>query len=100
MRKKIQTIGILTGGGDCPGLNAVIRAVVKAATVQHGWKVLGIQDGYDGLVCTEKVHPLGSAESAAIQSASLEEAVGILKTVQPDSEIVQTARALGISFGD
>ncbi len=66
MSKKIQTIGILTGGGDCPGLNAVIRAVVKAATVEHGWKVLGIQDGYDGLVWTDKIRPLGSAEIAGI----------------------------------
>ena len=66
MSKKIQTIGILTGGGDCPGLNAVIRAVVKAATVEHGWKVLGIQDGYDGLVWTDKIRPLGSAEVAGI----------------------------------
>lgn len=66
MNKKIQTIGILTGGGDCPGLNAVIRAVVKAATVEYGWKVLGILDGYDGLIWTDKIRPLGSAEVAGI----------------------------------
>ena len=66
MSKEIRTMGILTGGGDCPGLNAVIRAVVKAATVQYGWKVLGIQDGYDGLIWTEKVHPLGGTEIAGI----------------------------------
>ena len=44
-----KRIGILTGGGDCPGLNAVIRAVTKHAIVEHGWSVVGIEDGYAGL---------------------------------------------------
>jgi 6-phosphofructokinase 1 len=44
-----KRIGIVTGGGDCPGLNAVIRSVVKAGT-QRGWDVLGIIGGYDGLL--------------------------------------------------
>jgi ATP-dependent phosphofructokinase / diphosphate-dependent phosphofructokinase len=48
--KTKQRIGILTGGGDAPGLNAVIRAVAKAATLEHGWEVLGIRDGFDGLL--------------------------------------------------
>ncbi|NBQ16497.1 MAG: 6-phosphofructokinase, partial [Proteobacteria bacterium] len=38
----IRRIGVLTGGGDCPGLNAVIRAVVKTAILQHGIEVAGI----------------------------------------------------------
>ena len=42
-------IAILTGGGDCPGLNAVIRGVVKAA-VSRGWEVIGIEDGFDGFI--------------------------------------------------
>jgi len=50
---EIHTIGICTGGGDCPGLNAVIRAAVKCAA-QKGWKVLGIHDGFDGLLWPEK----------------------------------------------
>ena len=41
----IRRIGILTGGGDCPGLNAVIRAVVRKAVGHHGLEVLGIRDG-------------------------------------------------------
>lgn len=45
----IQCVGVLTGGGDCPGLNAVIRAVVKAAIGQN-IKVLGIKNGFGGLV--------------------------------------------------
>ena len=44
----IKRIGVLTSGGDCSGLNAVIRAVVNAATLQ-GWEVLGIKFGTDGL---------------------------------------------------
>ncbi|MCX6584660.1 MAG: ATP-dependent 6-phosphofructokinase [Candidatus Aminicenantes bacterium] len=46
----IKRIGILTGGGDCPGLNAVIRAVVVTAYQQHGVEVYGIKDGFNGLI--------------------------------------------------
>jgi phosphofructokinase-like protein len=49
-----QRIGILTGGGDCPGLNAVIRGVVKGALLQRRWEVFGIEDGFDGLLVPEK----------------------------------------------
>ena len=45
-----RRIGILTGGGDCPGLNAVIRAAVKAGVREHGFEVIGIESGFDGLV--------------------------------------------------
>lgn len=50
MNKKISKIGILTGGGDCPGLNAVIRAVTKIALNEHDLQVVGFKDGYDGLI--------------------------------------------------
>src|SRR5215813_3845188 len=50
----IRTIGICTGGGDAPGLNAVIRAAVKAAILKYKWKVIGIPDGFDGLIWPEK----------------------------------------------
>ncbi len=46
----IQRIGILTGGGDCPGLNAVIRVVTRAAIHKLGIEVLGIEDGFLGLI--------------------------------------------------
>jgi 6-phosphofructokinase 1 len=46
---KTNSIGILTAGGDCPGLNACIRGVAKAA-MHYGMKVIGIQDGFRGLV--------------------------------------------------
>lgn len=48
-RSKIKRIGILTGGGDCPGLNAVIRGVTKPA-LDYGLSVMGIVDGFEGLV--------------------------------------------------
>ena len=44
-----ERIGILTGGGDCPGLNTVIRAVVKCAT-KRGWDTVGFLDGFEGLL--------------------------------------------------
>jgi len=46
----VKKIGVLTGGGDCPGLNAVLRAVVKTAMVKYGYEVIGFKDGYKGLV--------------------------------------------------
>lgn len=46
---EIKRIGIMTGGGDCPGLNAVIRAVTKTAIMKYGLEVVGIKHGYRGL---------------------------------------------------
>jgi 6-phosphofructokinase 1 len=49
----IKKIGVLTGGGDAPGLNAVIRAIVKTAT-NAGVTVIGLEDSFDGLIYPEK----------------------------------------------
>ncbi len=57
-RPAIKAIGILTGGGDCPGLNAVIRAIVKTATLRRKWKCFGIQDGFEGLLTPGKIQEL------------------------------------------
>jgi len=57
--KKIRRIAINTGGGDAPGLNAVIRAAVLSAQ-GRGWEILGIQHGYAGLLDTSKIIPLDS----------------------------------------
>jgi phosphofructokinase-like protein len=54
----IRCIGICTGGGDAPGLNAVIRAAVKCAFLKYGSKVIGIPDGFDGLIWPEKSYEL------------------------------------------
>ncbi|ACB36230.1 6-phosphofructokinase [Leptothrix cholodnii SP-6] len=50
-------IGVLTGGGDCPGLNAVIRAVTKSLIYQCGAEVIGVEDGFLGLI-EHRVRPL------------------------------------------
>jgi ATP-dependent phosphofructokinase / diphosphate-dependent phosphofructokinase len=55
----MKRIGILTGGGDAPGLNAVIRAVVKTAIYAYGCEVIGIRDGYDGFIGEQGIVPLG-----------------------------------------
>lgn len=57
MGKKIRRIAINTGGGDAPGLNGVIRAVVLSA-LGRGWEVFGIEKGYQGLLDTSKIFPL------------------------------------------
>ncbi len=61
----IQRLGILTGGGDCPGLNAVIRAVTKTAILNYGVEVFGIEDGFLGLV-QNRVHQLSVAQTSGI----------------------------------
>ena len=58
MAPKVSRIGILTGGGDCPGLNAVIRVVTKAAITRLGIEVVGIEDGFLGLI-RNRMRPLG-----------------------------------------
>lgn len=50
-----RTVAILTGGGDCPGLNATIRAIAKTVIVDYGWDVVGILDGYYGMIYNRTV---------------------------------------------
>ena len=57
-----KTIGILTGGGDAPGLNAVIRAVVKTAIGEFGMRVIGIEDGFEGLLGDTMTRPLSHCD--------------------------------------
>ena len=49
-KKRSKRVGVLTGGGDCPGLNAVIRTIVKTAHTDYDMDVVGFLDGYEGLV--------------------------------------------------
>src|SRR4029450_2611173 len=53
-------IGVLTGGGDCPGLNAVIRSVVRTATAHYDSQVVGFRDGWGGLL-EDRTTPLDVA---------------------------------------
>src|ERR671914_2280920 len=64
----IKRIAVSTGGGDCPGLNAVIRAVVKTAISVYGWEVLGIETGFDGLLGRggARVRPLTAASGRGV----------------------------------
>ncbi len=55
---KRARLGVLTGGGDCPGLNALIRAVVKRGILELGYEFVGIEDGYVGLVEPNHAPPL------------------------------------------
>ncbi len=60
-----KRIAVLTSGGDCPGLNAVIRAVTKKAIFEHGMEVIGVEDGYEGLIYN-KFHKLEGLQVSGI----------------------------------
>ncbi|MDF2612910.1 MAG: pfkA [Clostridia bacterium] len=78
MSNKVGTIGVLTSGGDAPGMNAAIRAVVRVG-LARGIKVMGIQKGYNGLLT-------GDVRELTARSVS--------DTVQRGGTILQTARCL------
>jgi len=65
MTSSIRRIGVLTGGGDCPGLNAVIRAVTKSAIHRHKIEVFGVEDGFLGLI-QNRMRPLAWADVSNI----------------------------------
>jgi len=62
---QLKRIGVLTGGGDCPGLNAVIRAVVKTAIRDFDLEAYGVEDGYQGLV-ENRIRPLSYDDASGI----------------------------------
>jgi 6-phosphofructokinase len=66
MATKIRRIGILTAGGDSPGLNAAIRGVGKAALSCYGWEVVGFRDGFRGLVENRRIDLNRSALSGIL----------------------------------
>ncbi|MGH9532926.1 MAG: 6-phosphofructokinase [Terriglobales bacterium] len=108
----VRTIGISTGGGDCPGLNAVIRAAVKAAILKYKWRVIGIQDGFDGLIWPdEKCRELTLKDVSGIltrggtilgttnrgnpfQYKVVEDGKEIVKDLSAD--VIKNARAIGL----
>ena len=65
MSKPIRKIGVLTGGGDAPGLNAVIRAVVKAGC-NANIDVLGVEDSFDGLLEFNRCRVLNTRDVTGI----------------------------------
>jgi phosphofructokinase-like protein len=64
-KTKVKKIAVMTGGGDCPGLNAVIRAVTKTAVNQYDMEVWGVEDGYQGLI-EDRIRPLGFNDVSGI----------------------------------
>lgn len=62
----IRTIGVSTGGGDAPGLNAVIRGLVKSAIDDYGWRVVGVTNGFDGLIWPEQCREMRMADVSGI----------------------------------
>ncbi|PTX97276.1 6-phosphofructokinase [Verrucomicrobia bacterium LW23] len=61
-------VGILTSGGDCPGLNAVIRAAVYSANTL-GWEVIGFSDGYEGMLCPVRYRMLDTRSVSGIMAS-------------------------------
>jgi len=76
MAKEINTIGVLTSGGDAPGMNAAIRAVVRTA-IANGKKVMGIKRGYNGLL-NEEIEEMSARDVSDI--------------IQRGGTVLQTAR--------
>lgn len=64
MAKSLR-VGVMTGGGDCPGLNAVIRAVTKSLIIQHNAEVIGFEDGWLGLI-EQRMRPLSYRDVSGI----------------------------------
>jgi len=104
--KPVRTIGIVNGGGDAPGLNPVIRAVVRAAISEHGMRVIGIRNGFDGLIWPEGAKEMTEESVSGILPrggtilGTTNEALEKMKYVEPTSELVHAARAVGATFGD
>jgi len=83
--KRARCVGILTSGGDCPGLNAAIRAVGKSALREYGMEVVGIYDGFRGLV-ENRTQPLRSDDLSGILTIG--------------GTILRTSRSVGTCLGD
>jgi phosphofructokinase-like protein len=66
MAAPIRRIGVLTSGGDAPGLNAVIRAVVRSAEIDHGWAVYGIEEGFEGLIGRPRTRTLDTSSVSGL----------------------------------
>jgi len=92
-------IGILTGGGDCPGLNAVIRAVVVGGAVRHGDECIGFLDGWRGVMRNETV-PLDPDECRGILSRGGtvlgSSRTNPFATADGPEQALATVRALGL----
>ena len=89
MANKISTIGVLTSGGDAPGMNAAIRAVVRRA-IANGMKVMGIEKGYRGLL-DEEIYEMSPRDV----SDSIQRGGTILRTARCDEFITEEGQKAG-----
>ena len=104
-------IGILTGGGDCPGLNGVIRAEVRTTVLGHIQRG-GAPCAFDrefatrfgvkavDLIAEGKFGHVAAVESGHLVARPMDKAIKKLKLVDPQGEQVRTAKGIGIEFGD
>lgn len=107
-----KRVGILTGGGDAPGLNAVIRAVVLTAKGHYGWEVIGIREGFDGLLNRmptitldeNRVHTmlslggtiLGAANRGSPFARRIEHPDGTVEVLDVSHEAIERIHELGL----
>jgi phosphofructokinase-like protein len=97
VKKPVKKIGVLTGGGDAPGLNAVIRAVVKSA-YNAGVAVLGLEDSFDGLIHPEKSRPLSPRDVTGILRLG-GTILGTVNRGNPFAEPIETSEGT-FNYGD
>ena len=91
-------VGILTGGGDCPGLNAVIRAIVRKS-IQFGWETVGIENGWKGLMEIDTVPLDRNAVSGILQKGGTilgTSRTNPYKTENGDKIVMENAAKIGI----
>ena len=94
-KKPVKRIGILTAGGDSPGLNAAIRAVGKAAIGEYGWEIIGFRDGFRGLALNRWMR-LDKGRLAGILTVGAAVGLGGTVTVAPGqarTTAMETTRA-------
>lgn len=86
MSNKVKTIGVLTSGGDAPGMNAAIRAVVRVATAR-GLKVMGINKGYNGLLSGDVVELTPRSVSDIVQrGGTILQTARCLEFIKPEGQ--------------
>jgi 6-phosphofructokinase 1 len=90
-----KRIGLLTSGGDCGGLNAVIRAVVLRAASAYGFGVYAVD-----LVAAGHFDRMVAWQNRRVVDVPLAVAIAMPHCVDPDGTLVRTARGLGICLGD
>jgi phosphofructokinase-like protein len=66
MQPSTKRVAVLTSGGDAPGLNAVIRGVVKTGILRHDWQMLGVIDGFEGLIGAPRIQTLTLADVSGL----------------------------------